>query len=69
MSSSEINMAVNRVRAEFAEMPGLRLSLTQAARLWGFDQADCRHVVDTLEGSGFLRRTAEGLIVRAEDTR
>jgi len=26
MSSNEIHMAVNRVRAEFSEMPGLRLS-------------------------------------------
>jgi hypothetical protein len=69
MSSTEINMAVNRVRAEFSEMPGLRLSLPQAARLWGFDQADCRHVVDTLEHRGFLRWTSKGLIVRAEDAR
>ena len=69
MSSTEISMAVNRVRAEFAEMPGLRLSMPQAARLWGFDQADCRHVIDTLEHSGYLRRTSTGLIVRAEDAR
>jgi len=69
MSSNEIHMAVNRVRSEFSEMPGLRLSLPQAARLWGFDQADCRHVIDTLEDSGFLRRAPNGLIVRAEDTK
>jgi hypothetical protein len=65
MSSTEVNTAVNRVRAEFADLPGLRLP--QAARLWGFAQEDCRHVVDTLEHSGFLRRTFTGLIVRAED--
>jgi hypothetical protein len=67
MSPTEITMAVDRVRAEFAEMPGLRLSIPQAARLWGLDQAACRHVIDALEHRGFLRRTSAGLVVRAED--
>jgi len=67
MSPTEINMAVDRVRGEFTEMPGLRLSIPQAARLWGLDQAACHVVIDALEHRGFVRRTSTGLVVKAED--
>ena len=58
---------VRRIRAEFEEMPGLRHTLTQAARLWGVDAAACRTVVDTLIGASFLRWTAMGTIARVDD--
>ena len=32
---------LSRVRGEFREMPGLRLSLEQAMRLWALDRATC----------------------------
>ena len=56
---------VERVRGEFLEMPGLQLTVQQAARLWGLDLAACRNVVDVLVESAFLRWTATGKIVRA----
>jgi hypothetical protein len=56
---------VERVRGEFIEMPGLQLTMAQAARLWGLDSAACRHVVDVLVASAFLRWTAGGKIARA----
>lgn len=56
---------VERVRGEFIEMPGLQLTMAQAARLWGLDLAACRNVVDVLVESAFLRWTAGGKIVRA----
>ena len=56
---------VERVRGEFIEMPGLQLTMAQAARLWGLDVAACRHVVDALVESAFLRWTEGGKIVRA----
>jgi hypothetical protein len=46
-------------------MPGLQLTMAQAARLWGLDIAACRHVVDVLVASAFLRWTDRGKIVRA----
>ena len=46
-----------RIRGEFAEMPGLRLSLHQAARLWGLDPATCRAVVGLLLAQSILRVT------------
>jgi hypothetical protein len=56
---------VERVRGEFIEMPGLQLTMPQAARLWGLDITACRHVVDVLVDSSFLRWTDGGKIVRA----
>jgi hypothetical protein len=57
---------VQRVRCEFNEMPGLRLTPQQAARLWHVDDNACHQVIDALVRSAFLRWTAGGAIVRAE---
>jgi hypothetical protein len=57
---------VDRVRGEFNEMPGLQLTLPQAARLLGLEQDACRDVIETLVASSFLRRTSAGMIVRSE---
>ena len=47
---------MTRVRREFVEMPGVRLSLAQAARLWSVDRARARRVLDALVSEGFLCR-------------
>jgi hypothetical protein len=58
---------VGRIRAEFSEMPGLKLTAAQAQRLWAIDQATCERVIDSLTASGFLARTRDGaVIVRVE---
>lgn len=56
---------VRRVRTEFLEMPGLRLTFAQAMRLWGLDADDCQRVIDALIGACFLQRTSTGEVVRA----
>jgi hypothetical protein len=57
---------VDRVRGEFNEMPGLQLTIPQAARLLGIEPEACRDVIDTLVDSSFLKRTPTGAVVRAE---
>lgn len=57
---------VDRVRNEFLEMPGLRLTPAQAARLWGVDDASCHHVIAALVRAAFLRWTPTGMVVRSE---
>jgi hypothetical protein len=57
---------VERVRCEFLEMPGLRLTIPQAARLWGLDLPSCEAVVDVLIRCEFLQRTASGAVARAD---
>lgn len=55
---------IERARSEFVEMPGLALTLPQAARLWNLAPDDCRAVIDVLTASGFLRWTAARTVVR-----
>lgn len=53
---------LRRIRSEFLEMPGLRLTLWQASRLWGVDAETCQRVVALLTAEGFLRRTPDGTL-------
>jgi predicted transcriptional regulator of viral defense system len=54
------------VRAEFCEMPGLRLTLTQAQRLFDLSGTECREVLDALVDEGFLHRSENGVYLRAD---
>ncbi|MGE0043543.1 MAG: hypothetical protein AB7H88_06695 [Vicinamibacterales bacterium] len=51
---------VHRITAEFEEMPCLRLTIPQAARLFGLDAHDCRRALSVLVRSRFLVRDARG---------
>jgi DNA-binding IclR family transcriptional regulator len=44
----------------YREMPGLSLSLNQAARLFGLRETTCRVVLRDLVDAGLLRRTRDG---------
>ena len=55
---------IDRVRAEFVEMPGLELSLPQAARLWNLDVENCSQILDVLTTAGFLRWTSSQTVIR-----
>lgn len=46
---------LRRIEAEFREMPGLRLTLSQAARLFSVDLLECERVLQTLVRAGRLR--------------
>ena len=52
------------IEAEFAEMPGLSVTLPQAQRLWGIDSPTCIAVFRVLIDRGIVRRTARGQYVR-----
>jgi hypothetical protein len=57
---------VQRVRGEFLEMPGLRLTVEQARRLWRMTALECDHVLGALVAERFLARTRDGAFVRSE---
>jgi hypothetical protein len=61
-----VDAIARRVLAEFEEMPGLRLTLEQASRLFGLDGATCQIVLDVLVDSAYLRETATGAVVLGE---
>jgi len=64
----EMETIVLRVREEFREMPGLRLTPAQATRLWGLEHETCTEVIRTLVAADYLRWTAAGLVTRAGGT-
>jgi Fic family protein len=49
-----------RIREEFDEAPGLRLTSDQAARFWGLDSQTCETVLAELSATGFLQKSADG---------
>lgn len=51
---------VRRVRSEFLEMPGLTLSITQAARLFSLPSNACARVFGELIDDDLLRATTDG---------
>jgi hypothetical protein len=54
---------VSRARAEYLEMPGLRLTSAQAQRLWGLDRRTCEELLSALTRAQFLARTRDGAFV------
>jgi hypothetical protein len=62
------NATVNRVRAEFEEMPCLRVTADQARLLFGLPEREARRILGCLEQDGFLGRTPRGEYQR-RDTR
>ena len=57
---------IRRVRGEYLEMPGLRITARQAQRLFGLDATTCDEILDRLRQSGFLLRTGDGLFTLAQ---
>lgn len=54
---------VARIRGEYGEMPGLRLTLAQACRLWQVDAPTCETLLEHLVREAFLYRTANGAYI------
>ena len=54
---------VARVRGEYREMPGLRLTFPQACRLWNMGREECDAVLQALVKEGFLWRTPDGAFI------
>jgi hypothetical protein len=58
---------IERLRAEFLEMPGLRLNIAQVRRLCGVDEILCQNVLDALVDVKFLRVNVDGTYARLGD--
>lgn len=59
-------LLLQRIRSEFGEMPGLRLTREQAMRLWSLPAEVCERLFSELERAGFLRRLADGAYGRPD---
>jgi hypothetical protein len=65
-SPRERSVLAERLVAHFLELPGLRLTTEQTARLLGVDRGMSEGVVGALLDSAFLRRMPDGSIVRSD---
>ena len=64
-----IDEVLQRIQAEFVEMPGLRLTAPQAQRLWGLQSDVCDALLAALVDAKFLSQTRDGAFVRTEGAR
>jgi hypothetical protein len=55
---------LERLRAEYIEMPGLRLRAVQVQRLCGIEPTVCRTLLDALVDEKFLCANADGTYAR-----
>jgi predicted transcriptional regulator of viral defense system len=69
IASDAVDQLLPRIVGEYQEMPGLRLTVRQAQRLWALDQGTTRGVLQTLEDQGFLSRLRDGSYVRRDTGR
>ena len=58
-----LDTLTDRIRAEFGELPGLKVTFAQACRLWHADEAKCLAALEALVTEGFLRRSASGAFI------
>jgi hypothetical protein len=58
---------LERIRAEYLEMPGLRLKREQVQRLCGIERSMCQVALDLLVASNFLCVKSDGCYARLAD--
>jgi hypothetical protein len=61
------NTFLPRIRGEYREMPGMRLTVEQAQRLWGLDRGTCENALGLLVEERFLTRGTDGAYSRPSD--
>jgi hypothetical protein len=59
--------AMERIRGEFLEMPGMKLRVEQVQRLCGVDASMCKLVMDELVRAQFLCVRSDGTYSRLTD--
>jgi hypothetical protein len=64
--SKALQELARRLQAEYAEMPGLNMTLAQAQRLLASDRQTCTAALKMLITRRVLRRTAQGRYVRCD---
>jgi endonuclease III len=62
-----IHDITERVRAEYLEMPGMRLTAEQVQRLCGVEQKTCQIALDELVNAKFLCVKPDGHYARLTD--
>jgi DNA-binding IclR family transcriptional regulator len=58
-----------RIHAEYREMPGLKLTLAQASRLFNLDRTRCAEALDALVDRGLLSTDGHTFLQARTDRR
>jgi hypothetical protein len=58
---------LRRIWSEYNEMPGLCLTVPQAARLWNLDRDESERALAQLVQAGFLERTPSGCFLASSE--
>ena len=61
--STEDGAVEARILVEYGELPGLSLTLPQAARLFDLDATRCAHLLEDLVDDGVLWTNGHGFLV------
>jgi hypothetical protein len=67
MSTPEHILLLERIRAEYLEMPGMNLRLEQVARLCGVERSVCKLVLDAPVELRFLCIKTDGAYARVSE--
>jgi hypothetical protein len=65
MHTSPDQQVLERIRAEYLEMPGLSLKADQVQRLCGVERELCKGILDALVERRFLYLKSDGRYARA----
>jgi hypothetical protein len=57
---------LEQIQGEYVELPGLRLTGSQAQRVWQLDRGVCDALLMALVDARFLSRTPDGAFVRRQ---
>jgi hypothetical protein len=68
MDAAEMKEALTRIQSEYIEMPGMKLTLFQAQRLFSFSVDLCNDAMTILLIAGFLFQTRDGSFIRRGGT-
>jgi hypothetical protein len=68
MRRLEHDEAVTRIAMEYIEMPDLKLTASQARRLWNIPADVCDRALAALVARGFLMQTRAGAFLRRAST-
>lgn len=63
-ATASVTTLIQRIQAEYREMPGLSLTLAQAQRVWQLDRTHCDALLGALVEAHFLTKTRQGTFVR-----
>ena len=67
MNDSDIDAAADLIRAEYAEMPGMRLTAAQVQRLCGVSSSACAEAVSRLVAEHSLVANSDGTFSRPSE--